>query len=69
MSGRQNERLAPGHLCGVSEIALAFGVSEKTAREWISEGMPCLFIGKKWQGKYDDIWEWLKKREGLKVVK
>lgn len=44
-------RIVPEHLCGVGEIASAFRVSQATVREWIEEGMPCLFLGNKWQGK------------------
>lgn len=62
-------RIVPEHLCGVGEIASAFRVSQATVREWIEEGMPCLFLGNKWQGKYDEIWDWLKNSKSPKPVK
>lgn len=63
------ERLVSQHLCGVDEIAKTFRVSPATVREWREEGMPCLAIGNKCQARYDEIWEWLKRRHGLKPVK
>ena len=63
MAEEMKERLVPEHLCGIEEIARAFRVSEKTARKWIRDGLPCVLIGNKWQIKYDDAWECLKNRK------
>ena len=62
-------RLVPEHLCGVEEIARTFRVSPATVRNWIDSGLPCILIGNKWQGRYDEIWEWLKNAKVLKAVK
>ena len=62
-------RLVPEHLCGVQEIAKAFRVSQNTVRDWIEAGLPCLFIGNKWQARYTEIWDWLKTNQKTKPVK
>ena len=48
---------------------MTFHVSERTVRKWLKEGLPCVFIGGKWQWSYEEAWNWLKIREAEKVVK
>lgn len=48
------------HFRGVDEVARFFKVSTDTVREWRDAGAPFLFIGRKWQTSYNDMWEWLK---------
>lgn len=64
----ENRRIA-NHLYGVKEIARAFRVSQKTVRGWIKQGLPCVLLGNKWQGRYDELWNWLKIRKAPKPVK
>lgn len=57
------------HFRGVREVALFFGVSPDTVREWREAGAPFYYFGKKWHTNYDDIWNWLKNHYPQKLVK
>lgn len=48
------------HLCGAREIAAIFGVSRKTVAVWQKRGAPILYVGKKYQASYPELWNWLK---------
>lgn len=48
------------HLPTAKEIAKTFGVGLRTVREWRENGAPIVFIGKRLQANYYQLFEWLR---------
>ena len=48
---------------GAEAIAKTFGVSRRTILRWKSEGAPIFLVGKKYQARYDELWDWMKENE------
>lgn len=55
-----SEKTCPHHLCGAKTIARMFGVGRKTVAEWKDRGAPIVYVGKKYQANYSELWRWLK---------
>lgn len=49
----------PVHMKGAQEIATIFGVARKTVIKWSKEGAPIRVVGKKYQARYDQLWDWI----------
>ena len=49
----------PVHMKGADEIASVFGVSRETVIKWAKYGAPIRRIGKKYQARYDQLWDWI----------
>ena len=48
---------------GAEAIARAIGVHRNTILRWKRAGAPIVLIGKKYQCRYDELWEWIRKNE------
>lgn len=49
----------PIHIKGAGEIAAIFGVARETVIRWAKDGAPIRKIGKKYQARYDQLWNWI----------
>ena len=48
---------------GAEAIAKAIGVSRRTVLRWKRAGAPIYLVGRKYQCRYDELWNWMKKNE------
>ena len=48
---------------GAEAIAKAIGVSRRTVLRWKLAGAPIYLVGKKYQCRYDELWDWMKENE------
>lgn len=51
------------HLCGADAIARKFRVKRGQVQKWHKAGAPIVYLGKKYQANYAELWEWLKQRD------
>ncbi|MDR2488758.1 MAG: hypothetical protein LBD42_04625 [Desulfovibrio sp.] len=54
-----------GDAQGAEAIARAMGVSRGTIVRWRKAGAPVYIVGKKYQCRYDEIWDWIAKNEKI----
>ncbi len=45
-------------------IRRAFGVSKETVAAWRRAGAPIIWVGRRYQARYDALWGWLAERAG-----
>lgn len=55
----QHPVFIPIHMKGAAEIASVFGVARETVVQWAKDGAPIRIIGKKYQARYDQLWDWI----------
>jgi hypothetical protein len=48
---------------GAEAIARTLGVHRQTILRWKRKGAPIFLVGRKYQCRYDDLWEWVKGHE------
>jgi predicted site-specific integrase-resolvase len=48
-----------GECQGAQAIARAIGVSRMTILRWKRAGAPIYLVGRKYQCRYDDLWQWI----------
>jgi hypothetical protein len=54
---------------GAQAIARAVGVSRRTILRWKNAGAPIYLVGRKYQCRYDDLWNWIAANEKILYVK
>jgi predicted site-specific integrase-resolvase len=50
---------------GAEAIAKAVGVSAKTIKRWKKKGAPIYLVGRKYQCRYDKLWDWIASNESI----
>ncbi len=50
------------HMRGKTAIMECFGVSSRTVSQWIGEGAPIYFQGRKYQANYERLSAWLEQK-------